>query len=417
MNDPAGDDGTMGDETGDDGTGGDGTGGDGTGDDRPLTGAQRRRSLVAVIASLTVQSLIFGLSMPLLALVLDAQGVDKTLNGLSAAAQSVAIFVVAPYISRLVAFFGVVRLMIGTTLLSIIVFLMLPLFPTVYAWFPLRFLLGLCGAVGWIAGEVWINQIVEERMRGRVIALYSSALAGGMSIGPFVLAQTGIGGWTPYLIVAALSLLSAIPLLFAVNISPSVKGQPSSGLSSFLLRAPTALLLNAVFAATYMAIITFLPIYALNLGVDQASSLYLLTVMAIGGLAMQLPIGWLADHMDRLLLLILSILLILIGLLAMPFVIAIAAWNMVFIFVFGGVTASLYTLALILLGERFKGADLASATTVFGVMWGVGSIIGPPLGGQSMELWLPHGLPLMVGILFLIYLPFPVLEFLKKRNP
>ena len=397
----------MNDAAGDDGTGGDG----------PLTGAQRRRSLVAVIASLTVQSLIFGLSMPLLALVLDAQGVDKTLNGLSAAAQSVAIFVVAPYVSRLVAFFGVLRLMIGTTLLSIIVFLMLPLFPTVYAWFPLRFVLGLCGAVGWIAGEVWINQIVEERMRGRVIALYSSALAGGMSIGPFVLAQTGIEGWTPYLIVAALSLLSAIPLLFAANISPSVKGQPSSGLFLFLLRAPTALLLNAVFAATYMAIITFLPIYALNLGLDQASSLYLLTVMAIGGLAMQLPVGWLADHMDRLLLLILSILLILIGLLAMPFVIAIAAWNMVFIFVFGGVTASLYALALILLGERFKGADLASATTVFGVMWGVGSIIGPPLGGQSMELWLPHGLPLMVGILFLIYLPFPVLEFLKKRNP
>ncbi len=49
---------------------------DATLDGTPLTAAQRRRSLVAVIASLTVQSLIFGLSMPLLALVLDAQGVD-----------------------------------------------------------------------------------------------------------------------------------------------------------------------------------------------------------------------------------------------------------------------------------------------------------------------------------------------------
>ena len=59
----------MNDAARDDGTLGDGTGGDGTGDDRFLTGAQRRRSLVAVIASLTVQSLIFGLSMPLLAKV------------------------------------------------------------------------------------------------------------------------------------------------------------------------------------------------------------------------------------------------------------------------------------------------------------------------------------------------------------
>ena len=57
--------------------------------DAPLSAAQRRRSLIAVIASLTVQSLIFGLSMPLLALVLDAQGVAKTLHGLSAAAMGV----------------------------------------------------------------------------------------------------------------------------------------------------------------------------------------------------------------------------------------------------------------------------------------------------------------------------------------
>jgi len=385
-------------------------------EDEPLTEAQRRRSLLAVIAALTVQSLIFGLSMPLLALVLDAQGVNKTLNGLSAAAQSVAIFAVAPFVSRLIAIFGVARLMIIMTLLSIVFFMLLPVFPNIYAWFPLRFMIGLCGAVGWIAGEVWINQIVKDHTRGRVVALYSAALAGGMSAGPLVLALTGINGWTPYLIIAFLTLISAIPLLFAANISPSVGGHTSSRLTVFVFRAPTALLLNAVFAATYMAIITFLPIYAINLGLDQASSLYLLTVMAIGGLAMQLPIGWLADHMNRLLLVIFCILFIIVGLVVMPFVIAVAVWNMVYIFLFGGVIASLYALALILLGERFKGADLASATTVFGVMWGLGSIIGPPLSGHGMELWSPNGLPLIVGLLYLIYLPFPVVEYLRQRQ-
>ena len=42
-----------------------------------LTPAERRRSIAAVIASLTVQALIFGLSFPLLALVLEEQGIDK----------------------------------------------------------------------------------------------------------------------------------------------------------------------------------------------------------------------------------------------------------------------------------------------------------------------------------------------------
>ena len=36
---------------------------------------------------------------------------------------------------------------------------------------------------------------------------------------------------------------------------------------------------------------------------------------------------------------------------------------------------------LVLLGERFRGADLAAATAVFSAMWGVGSIVGPPVAG------------------------------------
>ena len=141
-------------------------------------------------------------------------------------------------------------------------------------------------------------------------------------------------------------------------------------------------------------------------------------LLALGARALHLAIGWLADHLDRLLLVILSILFIIAGLFVMPHVIAAPTWNMVFIFFFGGVLASLYALALILLGERFEGADLASATTVFGVMWGLGSIVGPPLGGQSMELWAPHGLPPMVGLLRLLYLPFPLVDYVnnKRRN-
>ena len=47
--------------------------------------AERRRGLAAVIASMAVQAVMFGLSMPLLALVLENQGVDRSLIGLSTA--------------------------------------------------------------------------------------------------------------------------------------------------------------------------------------------------------------------------------------------------------------------------------------------------------------------------------------------
>ena len=174
--------------------------------------AERRRSLVAVIASMTVQAVMFGLSMPLLGLVLETQGVDKSLIGLSTATQSAAIFFIAPFAVSLIRHFGLARLMIGSTFLSVAVFMLLPVFPNVYAWFPLRFLLGAGSAIVWIAGEAWINQIVEDRRRGRVIALYSAALSGGTAIGPMVLAQTGTGGWLPFIVSGALIAISSLPL-------------------------------------------------------------------------------------------------------------------------------------------------------------------------------------------------------------
>ena len=43
----------------------------------------RKRSLAGVIAAMAVVNLVYGITFPLLALVLDAQGVSKTLIGLS----------------------------------------------------------------------------------------------------------------------------------------------------------------------------------------------------------------------------------------------------------------------------------------------------------------------------------------------
>ncbi len=380
------------------------------------TAGERRRSLIAVTASLTVLALIHGLTMPLLALVLEAQGVEKSLIGLSSATQAVAVFTIAPFMPRWIARFGLARLMIGSMLMTIAVFLLLPVFPNVYAWFPLRFLLGVSGSLLWIGGEAWVNQMVDDSARGRVVACYTAALSAGMAIGPFVLVLTGTEGWPPFLAAAALIAISGAPLLFAADVVPDVSGTSSIGLPAFLAIAPAALLLNGVYAATDMAFLTFLPIYTIDLGLGEASSLTLLTIAGVGGLVFQLPIGWLADRVDRHLLVVVTVSIVIAGAAAMPFVIAVETWNMVFMFAFGGMFASLYTLALVLLGERFRGADLASASVVFGVMWGAGSVAGPPISGATMELLEPHGLPIVIGVAFALYLPIPIWEYVKKRR-
>jgi hypothetical protein len=52
-------------------------------------------------------------------------------------------------------------------------------------------------------------------------------------------------------------------------------------------------------------------------------------------------------------------------------------WSM--LFVWGGLAAGLYTVALIELGARYSGATLVSATAAVVTAYGVGALVGPLL--------------------------------------
>ena len=376
----------------------------------------RRRSLAAIISSMAVTSLIYGFSYPLLALVLERQGVDETLIGLNTATQGLAIFAVAPFASAAIRRLGPARLMLASVGLSLVLFLLLPVFPGVYPWFVIRFLLGAANAFLWIAGEAWINAMAEERTRGRVVGLYATALSAGFTLGPLILAQTGSEGWLPFLVSAALIAASGLPLFFAQSLAPAIEGKPAARLLAFLWLAPTAMVANFTTAAADSALITFLPLYSMGLGLEENLSLYLITALGLGGIACQVPIGWLADHVERRLLLAASVVAILIATLILPFVTALTPWNWLVLFLVGGLLGSFYTLGLVLLGEQFRGAELAGATAVFSSMWSVGSIVGLPVAGGAMDFLPPHGLPLALVVMFLAFLPFPIVSYVHRRK-
>jgi len=47
----------------------------------------------------------------------------------------------------------------------------------------------------------------------------------------------------------------------------------------------------------------------------------------------------------------------------------------------------------------------------FGVFWGIGGFFGPMVGGLSMDLWDPHGLPLTLVIVTVILTLFSMLSY------
>jgi MFS family permease len=141
-----------------------------------------------------------------------------------------------------------------------------------------------------------------------------------------------------------------------------------------------------------------------------------LTVTGLGGILLQYPLGWLADHMDRLLLLLLSLGISLVGILLIPVMLDAGLIGYALFFMFGAVLHILYTLGVILLGERFRGADLAVASAAFTMMWSCGTLAGPPFAGFLMDQVGPDGLIYAMAAIVVLYLPLPIRAWLASRG-
>ena len=381
----------------------------------PFERLRGHRTLIAVTSALAVTALIYGLAFPLLSLVLERQGVSSLLIGLSSAVQSLAILLFAPGVPALIQRLGSPRLMAITIVVSVATLLLMRTWPDVYVWFPLRFVLGAAGALLWIVGETWVNQLAGEKSRGRIVAAFNMAVVGGFALGPLILVATGTEGWLPFLVSAAIMLLALPPLYVVMGDSPTYEGVPSARLPVYLVLAPVAMALCLVFAALEGALLSFLPIYGQRLGLSEIEGLSLITVLGVGGLVIQLPLGWLADRVERRLLTVgcAALALACVGL--MPFVLG-SPGQWAYILIFGGLHTALYTLGMVLLGERFRNADLVSASTVFGVMFSLGSVIGPAVAGLGMTLWEPHGFPVSAALMLAVFLPLPVLAYLRRAR-
>jgi MFS family permease len=377
----------------------------------------RKKGLVAVIASMVVVNLVYGLTLPLLSLVMDSQGISKTIIGLGVVAQASGGVLLAPFMPRLILQAGAARAMRRATLLAAAMLISMGLIQDVYAWFPLRFLLGASGAMLWSASEALINELAEDDWRGRIIGMYGSAGAAGFALGPLILLATGTEGLMPFLVTAAIVSAAYVPLFWLRDDGNVDFNKEHVKLGRIFRLVPHIMLLNLVYAAAVEAFITFFPLFGIHIGLGEARSLSLLTTFALGGVALQLPLGWLADHMHRYSLLLLCIVLTTAGFLVLPQVVSSVVGGPVFLFALGGVEGMIYALGVILLGQTFRGVELAAASVLYTGMWGAGMMLGPALVGAGMDVFGNDSLPQLLAAIYAIYLPVFFLTRRRRLQP
>jgi MFS family permease len=351
----------------------------------------------AVLSAVLSVGLALGVSMPLVSLRLEQWGYGPFAIGVMASMPAIGVLFGAALSSRLAAWLGtaaLMRLCLWSGALSIGLLALLPYYAV---WVLLRLAIGSALTIVFILGESWINQLVVERWRGRLVALYGSSYALSQLSGPLLLGLIGTEADYGFWIGTALLVVSPLLLLRRSGAPVTESGHVAlRDLLGFCRSLPVISWAIALFAAFEALILTLLPVYCINQGYSAAIALYMVSAVVVGDALLQLPIGVLADYMSRRTLFSGCALVLMLSSLAVPVLIDTPAIWPTWV-LFGASAGGLFTLSLVLIGERYRDDELVRANAHVAQLWGVGCLIGPLVAGAGSQWISGHALPLFMA--------------------
>jgi MFS family permease len=384
-------------------------------DDRSFDG--RIVPIALAIILITLVGLGISISVPLLALEMERMGVASTLAGINTATAGLGNILIVPFIPRLAQVFGSRAVIIVSILTMVVVIIAFKLVQDIWFWFPLRFFFGAALGALFTLSEYWINAVAPPARRGFVMGIYATALSIGFAAGPALLGIAGTTGWLPYILAAIIPILGLLPVLVLRAEAPALAKSEGTHVFGFIFVLPAATMAALVFGAIETASVAHLPVLGVREGYGERLSAAMVSLFAAGNIISQVPIGMLADRMDktRLLLLIALSSLVLSIVLGQVFHIG---WALsLTLFFLGGIVGALYTVGLSLLGARYSGIDLANANAAFVILYSSGLTLGPPAAGVGIDFGGVQGFSATLALILVIYAIMILWSGKRARQP
>jgi MFS family permease len=357
--------------------------------------------VAGVLSLIGAEALLYGYSYPFFSLALEKHGLATWLIGLNASLAGAGILVVGPILPRLIARFGVRLIVAAMFAISLASFAAILAADNLVVWFLARFVMGACFAALWTTTEIWLNGVVNDRHRGRIIGASGTLYATCQFIGPLVLGGVGVNGSLP-LYVAMVPLAAGV--LVALMIRPAVgeaEDEEDSGDAHTLKLALSAA--GGLVAAGFLggigetAMQSLLPLYGLAHGFTDAEAARLVAVFSLGEAVLVAGLGWMADRFGRTITLLLCSVVAALTSFALPVAMGHALLAQPVLFLAGGTISGIYTLGVVLIGQDFRGQRLAIVSTGFAMAYAAGSIVGSTPVGYLVDLFGPEALPFAIA--------------------
>lgn len=291
------------------------------------------------------------------------------------------------------------------------------------AWATLRVITGIAVVGVYTVVESWLNEQSSHHTRGRIFAIYMMVTLASLAAGQYLILTGDTGALMLFAVASMLFTLGLVPIAATRIHAPQPLATPSVSLIHLFRLAPLAA--GGAFIAGIVsgAFWSLGAVFAQRVGLSEESIALFMSATIIGGALLQWPIGRLSDHYSRrFMLTLVSFAAALVALLVLRVMYASLAALTACAFLYGGLMFSIYSLSVAHMNDRLSApGDVLDATRGLLLIFGMGSIAGPAIGGPLMDGFGPGTLPAysatvlgllgLFGLLRLIWaVPIPLIE-------
>jgi MFS family permease len=295
--------------------------------------------------------------------------------------------------------------------------ILLGLFFSPTIWFLIRIIIGYAMAGLFMVLESWFNSQASNEQRGRVFAFYMVASSGAFAVGPFLVNFGDPDTYGLFAMTAIILNLCLLPIALTRGGNPVIAQGKRLGLKKLFEISPLGVIGCVAAGLVNSAVYGLGAVYGELVGLGDAGVSALFSAIILGGLAMQVPVGWLSDRFDRrstLLALTAAATLICIA------VVVLGAWSLallpVLAFIFGGMTSPVYGLSVAQSNDYVEKDQFVGVSSGLLIAYSLGAIAGPNIASWAMDAVGPAGLWLYAAVILLALGAFTVYR-MRRRAP
>ena len=355
-----------------------------------------RKNLLSVFALLTGTLFLFlgnGLHGLLLPMRGAFEGYATTMLGLLGTSWATGFVLGCLMAPTIVKRIGHVRAFSGFAALIAIIALLTGMLVDPFWWIALRAVTGFSIAGTSMIIESWLNERATNESRGLIFSLYIAITLIGTVGGQMTVALGDVTTPLLFMLAGILYCLAMLPTTLSTAASPQPLKQVKLDIPALYRTSPIACVGIMLIGIANGAFGTLGAVFGANAGLSSSTIAIMMSSAIFAGAVMQLPAGRMSDRVDRrLVLAVLAAVAAGAGLALFVFQPASVAVLLALTAVYGATANALYPIAVSHANDFASPEDFVKVSGGLLLLYGIGTIIGPTIGGPIMSAVGPYAL-------------------------